>query len=284
MFYAVAKGNNIGIFNSWTECQQSINGYSGAKFKKFTNKQEAEQYIIEINSQTLPEPVNIKCKKILPDTEFINIYTDGSLIRKNGECYGGYGIYIPSKNIEKTYILEGKKTNNRGELLAIINGIELFDESDDVGIHIYTDSDYSIKIFGDTGEKYMLKNFKKSKTEDYPNTDLVKKALSLREKYILKFTHINSHTGNLDEHSIGNDKADYLAVQGALQDYIKSINNIGEVTLGFGIHKTKKLCDIPKQYLIWVATNDSFEKLCIKNEQLRLEKEVVKHYLEIVKH
>ena len=35
-FYAVAKGKTIGIFNTWKECQNSINGFSGAKFKKFS--------------------------------------------------------------------------------------------------------------------------------------------------------------------------------------------------------------------------------------------------------
>lgn len=279
-FYAVAKGKNKGIFNNWSECQQSINGFSGAKFKKFNNRNDAEQYIIDINNEISSKSIFINEKKEVDDTQYVNIYTDGSLIRKNGCCYAGYGVYIPSRNIEKSFVLEGKKTNNRGELLAIISGIEMFKDDNNIGLHIFTDSDYSIKIFGETGEKYMLKDYKKSKNEEFPNSDLVKKAINLRENYILKFTHINSHTGNQDIHSRGNDKADNLAVKGAVKDYINSISDLGAVNLGFGIHKFKQISEVPNQYLIWVATDSEFEKLCIKNEQLRLEKEIIKKYIE----
>lgn len=44
-FYAVKNGYHIGIFNTWEECQKEINGYSGAEFKKFSNRRDAENYI-----------------------------------------------------------------------------------------------------------------------------------------------------------------------------------------------------------------------------------------------
>lgn len=280
-FYAVARGNVLGTFETWSECQISIKGYSGARYKKFNTKEDAENFI---NDNRMPDNKipDIVFKEECPDTDYIVIYTDGSCIRKNGESYAGYGIYIPDKNIKKSYILDGKKTNNRGELSAIIDAIEMFSESRETGLHIYTDSDYSIKIFGETGEKYRLKNYKKSGDTEFPNSDLVRKALLLREDYIIKFTHVNSHTGNTDIHSIGNDIADSLAVKGAVRDYISSIENIGESVVGFGIHKNKKISTISKEYLGWVATNPSFEKMCVKNEQLRLEKELIKRYLELL--
>lgn len=33
--YAVARGRKIGVFNTFNECQSSILGYIGAKYKKF---------------------------------------------------------------------------------------------------------------------------------------------------------------------------------------------------------------------------------------------------------
>ncbi len=279
-FYAVARGNIVGIFDTWIECQISIKGFSGARYKKFNTKEDAELFI---SDNRMPDNIipKIDFKEEKTDTKYTIIYTDGSCIRKNGQSYAGYGIYIPDDNIRKSYILYGKKTNNRGELSAIIDAIEMFNEDSDNGLHIYTDSDYSIKIFGETGEKYRAKNYKKSGDKEFPNTDLVKKALYLREKYIIKFTHVNSHTGNQDTHSIGNDIADSLAVKGAVNDYISSIDNLGNSILGFGINKNKKICDIGNEYLVWVATNPDFEKVCVKNEQLRLEKELVKKYLEL---
>ncbi|XP_036364736.1 ribonuclease H1 isoform X2 [Octopus sinensis] len=40
-FYAVKKGRVPGVYETWTECQEQINGFYGAKFKKFSTEEEA---------------------------------------------------------------------------------------------------------------------------------------------------------------------------------------------------------------------------------------------------
>ena len=42
MYYAVKKGRETGIFESWEECQKQITGLSGAEFKKFKILHQAE--------------------------------------------------------------------------------------------------------------------------------------------------------------------------------------------------------------------------------------------------
>ncbi|XP_055597124.1 ribonuclease H1-like [Uranotaenia lowii] len=44
-FYAVAKGRTVGVFLTWPECQRQVNGFHGAKFKKFATRQQAEGFI-----------------------------------------------------------------------------------------------------------------------------------------------------------------------------------------------------------------------------------------------
>lgn len=44
-YYAVKKGVKPGIYETWAECQQQTNGYSGAEYKSFTTYNEALQYI-----------------------------------------------------------------------------------------------------------------------------------------------------------------------------------------------------------------------------------------------
>lgn len=44
-FYAVAQGRKTGIFNSWEKCKESVEGYSGANFKSFPTRKEAEEYL-----------------------------------------------------------------------------------------------------------------------------------------------------------------------------------------------------------------------------------------------
>ena len=44
-FYAVKKGKNIGVYNTWDECKKQVNGFSGAEYKSFSTFQEAKEYI-----------------------------------------------------------------------------------------------------------------------------------------------------------------------------------------------------------------------------------------------
>lgn len=45
MYYAVAKGRQTGIFQSWTECENQVKGFKGAVFKKFKTNDEALNFI-----------------------------------------------------------------------------------------------------------------------------------------------------------------------------------------------------------------------------------------------
>lgn len=42
--YAVHKGRKVGVFDSWAEASQSIIGFSGAVYKKFKTREEAENF------------------------------------------------------------------------------------------------------------------------------------------------------------------------------------------------------------------------------------------------
>lgn len=46
-FYAVKTGRVPGIYGTWAECQQQTNGFSGAVFKSFGTRQEAEVFIAQ---------------------------------------------------------------------------------------------------------------------------------------------------------------------------------------------------------------------------------------------
>lgn len=43
--YAVRKGRNTGIYETWDECQEQVKGFKGAEFRKFGNLEDAEKYI-----------------------------------------------------------------------------------------------------------------------------------------------------------------------------------------------------------------------------------------------
>ncbi|KAM9918544.1 hypothetical protein OXX59_008584 [Metschnikowia pulcherrima] len=44
-YYAVAKGRSAGVYNSWSDCKDNVNGYSGATYKKFNTQSEAQNFV-----------------------------------------------------------------------------------------------------------------------------------------------------------------------------------------------------------------------------------------------
>ena len=119
--YAVKKGNKTGIFENWSECQAATKGFSGAEFKSFTTREEAEAYL---------DDRDVWVEQVAKDNAegFLVAFTDGSFdkdlkrysygvqfILPDGDqsdiCgYGSNPEYIDSNNII-------------GEILGVINAL-----------------------------------------------------------------------------------------------------------------------------------------------------------------
>ncbi|XP_067633911.1 ribonuclease H1-like [Eurosta solidaginis] len=48
-YYAVARGHNVGIYDSWAKCEEQVKGFKGAKYKKFKTRPEAEAFVRSVN-------------------------------------------------------------------------------------------------------------------------------------------------------------------------------------------------------------------------------------------
>ena len=165
--------------------------------------------------------------------DYIDIFTDGSLVRHGKLVRCGYGIYFPNgeyKSISRNFNHE-PITNNRAELYAILKSIilchkiqnarlkQLLNKDDNSKINlevikkinIYTDSEYSVKTFNT-----WLKNWKKN-GKDYLNKDIIDEIDEHIQNapFDVVIIHVPAHTNKKDYLSIGNDKADHLAKEGA---------------------------------------------------------------------
>lgn len=207
-FYAVKVGKVTGIYTTWTDCKKNIFKYSGAIYKKFDTRSDAELFIK--NDTTSASQI------INDDYDFldcINIYTDGGCInngKKNAKA--SIGIFF-SENDERNESRKLKSngiyklTNNRAELKAIL--VALSKVVDEIKMNkcviIHTDSSYSIKAF--------TTDFTQKRNEaDIPNIDYIKKGYKIIKKYPnIKFHYVKAHTESTDIHSIGNYNADQLA-------------------------------------------------------------------------
>jgi len=151
---------------------------------------------------------------ISSNTSSINAYIDGSCINngyKNAKA--GYAVFFGDNDTRNEYKrVEGKQSNNTGELTAFIRCLQILEKEiqENKSINIYTDSEYVIKCATTYGSKLHAKNWQSK--SDVPNIELVQEAYTLfSSAKCVKLHYIEAHTNKDDRHSKGNAEADRLA-------------------------------------------------------------------------
>ncbi len=110
-YYAIRKGKKTGIFDSWDECEKYVKGYSGAEYKGFSNRKEAEVYYNTDDAVMLDTDV--------PESGQIIAYVDGSYDAER-EVYGfGYVLLLPDG---KELKCNGAGNNKESALLRNVTG------------------------------------------------------------------------------------------------------------------------------------------------------------------
>jgi ribonuclease HI len=136
--------------------------------------------------------------------DHIQIYTDGSSRGNPGP--GGYGIVLKFKGNVKEHSKGFRlTTNNRMELLAVIEGLALL-KTNQLPIVIYSDSKYVI----DTVEKGWLNNWIKTNFKGKKNKDLWMRYYQISRQFQIKFSWVKGHNGHPE-----NERCDVLAVLAA---------------------------------------------------------------------
>ncbi|MCB4742781.1 MAG: ribonuclease HI [Sulfurovum sp.] len=128
----------------------------------------------------------------------ITLYSDGSSLGNPGP--GGYGGILEYNGYCKEYYGgEEYTTNNRMELLGVIEGLKMLKEPCD--ITVVSDSSYVIKAINEWLEGWVNKDFKKVK-----NIDLWKKYLEVAKPHHIKGIWVRGHNGHPQ-----NERCDQLA-------------------------------------------------------------------------
>jgi len=224
-YYAIKKGKKVGIFTSWDEVKNYVNGYDGALYKSFKTKKEAEDFLNKKNVLTFRERKWIEfCKlnpkktkangwkaDIVPDWYLNNgltdnsnqykAYTDGSYMNNISENNSGWGFVIVKCD---EIISEGcgkVPTSTRqiaGECEAIIMVLEYCKKANINNIWIYHDLMYVAQ---------WAEGFAKTNTE--VSKEYKKRYDLLRNNINVHFVHVKSHTGDK-----WNEYVDELAKKG----------------------------------------------------------------------
>ena len=125
----------------------------------------------------------------------IEIYTDGACSGNPGKGAFAYVIILNNQEIIRNSNGFINTTNNRMELMAIIEALKYIKNLKDIKIYeikIYSDSKYIVDSINKQWlDKWILNNFKKVK-----NIDLWKQYLSVSDNLNINFEWVEGHAGN----------------------------------------------------------------------------------------
>lgn len=192
-YYAVKKGRKVGVYTTWDECKSQVLGFSGAKYKSFDSREEADQYISNENKAFL-------------ETE-IEAYVDGSYSAELGKYAYGCVIIKDGNIIHK---MNGSSANANyiemrnvaGELEAAIQTIKWAIKNNMKSIRIY--HDYQGIASWANGE------WKSNKPGTQEYVSFIDKCSS---EIRIEFTKVKGHSGQKY-----NEMADQLAKEGLLKE------------------------------------------------------------------
>lgn len=87
-YYAVKRGKNPGIYQTWEECKKEVLGFPGATYKSFKSREEAEGFILE-------EEKSEEQEKMIEES--LVAYVDGSYIE--GKQFGSGCVLLYQNEI-----------------------------------------------------------------------------------------------------------------------------------------------------------------------------------------
>lgn len=240
-YYAVRKGINVGIYETWEECQKNTKGFHGAEYKKFKSKEDAEKYLRFNEVQDENSKITL-----LSGKGEANVFTDGSYNKKLN--YSSYGVVFIGEN--------GNESFSSGSLEDVYGSknvtgeIEGVKEAISKAIHFK----YSkLRIFYDYEgiEKWAIKEWKAKKQISKDYVEFIDKNSS---KIKIEFQHVKGHSG-IEKNELADKLAAYelkslepnvendwgfKSYRYKNQDVIKILNKLKEEIDGFKYYKDEK--------------------------------------------
>ena len=149
-YYTVWAGRKIGVFASWDECRQQVEGFQGAKYKGFSTREQAEAAFKlgpAVETDRCPSHNETGCDPSLrweslpegsPKPEPNAIAVDAACSGNPGKMEYR-GVYVATgTEVFKSPVFECG-TNNIGEFLAIVHCLA-WQQKNRTSLPIYSDS------------------------------------------------------------------------------------------------------------------------------------------------
>jgi len=133
----------------------------------------------------------------------ITLYSDGSSLGNPGP--GGWGTILEFNGYEKE--LSGGNlytTNNKMELLGVIEGLKALKEP--CNVEIYSDSKYVVQAINEWLKNWVKNNWKTAGKKPVKNLELWQEYLIVSKKHTIKANWVKGHAGHPQ-----NERCDDLA-------------------------------------------------------------------------
>lgn len=215
-YYVVKSGRTPGIYTTWAQCLQQVEKFSGAVYKSYTTREEAEEAFASNASIITKSAPKKRTSTSKTDTSSastegirLRIYCDGACSGNPGKSGSGLAIYEDDKMPVLMYgAADVMGTNNTAELKALLRALELAGDATYEKVAILSDSKYSIECVVNWAYGWKKNGWTK-KGGDIKNLELIQSAHAIydgiKDKVVI--SHVRGHAG-----VEGNELADRMAV------------------------------------------------------------------------
>ena len=144
-YYVVWAGRVCGVYDSWAVCKAQIDNFTGAKYKSFESKMDADKAFMQGFQQYYKEhPVARKGQSQMllsadapkPQLNSLSVDAAWNTVSKDMEYQG---VYTATKELIFHKGPFKGASNNIGEFLALVHGLALLKQQNST-IPVYTDS------------------------------------------------------------------------------------------------------------------------------------------------
>ena len=218
-FYVVWSGRQTGVFTDWATTHRAVAKYTGARFKSFPTRAEAEQAFgggarvppKTANGQKPRTPGSERAARHTAHQFDVSIYCDGACEPNPGNAGSGVVVYRAGKLAELWFGLYNPMgTNNTAELSALYHALRMAEAEIKTGntVEVCSDSAYSINCIRSWAPSWEKKGWKKPGGE-IKNLEIIQDCYAIHRciEDRLTLTHVAAHVG-----TEGNELADRMAM------------------------------------------------------------------------
>ncbi len=216
-YYVVWAGRETGVFDNWPYTKSLVDGFTGARYKSFPSKAEADAAFsgggrAPVKRKTAATGKSAAKPKVDPSLFDVQIFCDGGCDPNPGKAGSGIAVYRDGALSELWYGLYNPRgTNNSAELNALFQSLLIAQKAvaDGKKPLIRCDSKYSIDCVTNWAFGWKAKGWKRKVEGDIKNLEIIQQAheLFVQLQSSIVVEHVKAHVG-----IEGNELADRMTM------------------------------------------------------------------------